>query len=158
VTADREAPTLHLMCGLPGSGKTTTARRIAAATGAVRLAPDEWLIALRLDHMSDGPRARVEELQWALAQELLAADTSVILEAGFWSRRERDAMRGRARELGVRVRLWFLDVAFAERWRRIDARNHDLPPDCFAVTHDELASYDEMFEAPSTDELAIFDD
>lgn len=42
----RNAPILHLMVGLPGSGKTTEAKRIEAQTGAIRFTPDEWQIEL----------------------------------------------------------------------------------------------------------------
>lgn len=38
--------TLHLMVGLPGSGKTTRARRLAAELPAVHLATDRWHLAL----------------------------------------------------------------------------------------------------------------
>ena len=37
---------LILTCGLPGAGKTTLARQLAADRGAVRLTKDEWLWAL----------------------------------------------------------------------------------------------------------------
>jgi predicted kinase len=42
---DRE-PTLFLTAGLPGTGKTTAARRIEAEHGALRLTKDEWVKAL----------------------------------------------------------------------------------------------------------------
>ena len=35
-------PTLTLMVGLPGAGKTTRAKELEQATGAVRFTPDEW--------------------------------------------------------------------------------------------------------------------
>ena len=34
-------PTLHLTVGLPGVGKTTLARELEQASGALRLTPDE---------------------------------------------------------------------------------------------------------------------
>lgn len=34
-------PTLHLMVGLPGVGKTTLARTIEDQSGALRLTPDD---------------------------------------------------------------------------------------------------------------------
>ncbi|MGE3273288.1 MAG: AAA family ATPase, partial [Chloroflexota bacterium] len=37
---------LHLMVGLPGSGKTTLARQLEAQYSALRLTPDEWHIRL----------------------------------------------------------------------------------------------------------------
>ena len=39
---NRQQARLVLLCGLPASGKTTLARRLAASYGAVRLNPDEW--------------------------------------------------------------------------------------------------------------------
>ena len=38
---------LLLTCGLPGSGKTTLARRLATERGAVRLSKDEWMAAAK---------------------------------------------------------------------------------------------------------------
>lgn len=34
---------LILMCGLPGAGKTTLAKRIEIEEDALRLTPDEWM-------------------------------------------------------------------------------------------------------------------
>lgn len=39
-------PTVFLLCGLPGSGKTTLAQQIERERRAIRLAPDEWIAAL----------------------------------------------------------------------------------------------------------------
>lgn len=40
---------LILLCGLPGSGKTTPAERLERAVPAVRLCPDEWMSDLGID-------------------------------------------------------------------------------------------------------------
>ena len=39
---------LHLVCGLPGSGKTTLAARLAETDGTIWLSPDRWLLQLDL--------------------------------------------------------------------------------------------------------------
>jgi predicted kinase len=39
-------PTVYLLCGFIGTGKTSLARTLAARTGAVRITKDEWLIRL----------------------------------------------------------------------------------------------------------------
>lgn len=37
-------PTLHIFRGLPGSGKSTAARKLAAETGAILIEPDALLV------------------------------------------------------------------------------------------------------------------
>ena len=83
-------PTLHLLCGMAGAGKTTLAKRIEAETGAVRLSPDEWLLELMADPGDraemDRKRPSVEALQWQVAARLLDKGLDVVLENGFWQR------------------------------------------------------------------------
>jgi len=66
------ATRLVLICGLPGSGKTTLAKQLAAETKAVRLCPDEWKHDLGIDYYDDEARVRLEGRLWRLGQELLA--------------------------------------------------------------------------------------
>ncbi len=59
---NRLEPRLVLICGLPGSGKTTLASRLAAEMPAVRLSPDEWLADLAIDLWDEESRDRLEGL------------------------------------------------------------------------------------------------
>jgi predicted kinase len=147
---------LVLLCGLPGSGKTTTGRRIAAESGGVRFCPDEWMTALGVDLFDEETRAKVEALQWELAQELLALGQTVIIEWGVWSRAERDAVRERARELGSRVELVYLDVPVDVLLERLDIRNRD-PHGTVIITREHLLSWVGRFEAPDAEEQSRFD-
>ena len=147
-------PTLHLICGLPGSGKSTLARRLETEEGVFRLTSDEWMQALEADGYDVVARARVEALQWDLAQRLLARGMDVVLEAGFWTRLERDVCRAGAAVLGASSRLHYLNVPLAELKKRLAARNADLPTGSFVVDPDHLDDWLPLFEAPDTDELA----
>jgi predicted kinase len=143
---------LHLICGLPGSGKSTLARRLEAEGEGLRLAPDEWMLALGFGLYDEAGRSRVEQLQWTLAQRLLADGVSVILENGFWSRAEREGYRSVADSLGARTRLHYLSVPIEELERRIVARNTQVPVEAVVDPRD-LTAWLDVFEPPTHEEL-----
>jgi predicted kinase len=151
------APTLHLTCGLPGSGKTTLARRLAVERDALRFTKDELVLALGGDLYDDELRDRVEAMLIELAFELLAVGRSCILDFGLWSREERDVLRLRARAQGVRVELHVLDVEPEELLRRIDQRYADAPQTTAEISAEQLADWVSSFEAPTEEERRLFD-
>jgi predicted kinase len=154
--ADHE-PTLHLTCGLPGSGKTTLARRLAVERDAQRFTKDEWVVALGGDLYDRPFNARVEAKLIELALELLAAGRSCILDFGLWSREERDALRLRARAQGVRVELHVADAELDELVRRAADRYADAPHTTAEISAEQLATWASCFEAPSDAERRLFD-
>jgi predicted kinase len=143
-----------MVCGLPGAGKTTLARRLEEDLGAVRLCPDDWLQALGFDGYDQPARGRVEALQWALAKRLLASGVSVVLENGFWVRAERERLRAEARGAGAETRLHYLDVPLAELKRRVIARNAESPAHGFIVDPNDVDVWFAAFEAPTAEELS----
>src|SRR5258708_5633784 len=71
--------TLHLICGLPGSGKTTLAKQLERDLPALRLAPDEWMARIVGDGFDDAKRAAVEAVQWEIAARALSLGINVSL-------------------------------------------------------------------------------
>ena len=147
--------TLILMCGLPGAGKTTLARSLERERDALRLTPDDWILALGIDPYDEPQRAVVEQLQWDVAMRALELGTSVILDFGFWSRRERDDFRARAAALGVGFEIHFVDAPRSELVARLAARNATAGPGDVLVDAEALDRYISWFEPPAPDELAI---
>ena len=147
-------PRLIVVCGLPGSGKTTLARALESRFRAVRFSPDEWIDALSLNLYDEERRGKIETLQWKLGQELLALGLTVIIEWGTWGRSERDALRLRARALGAAVELHYLAAPADVLFERIQRRGMENPP----IEREAMSRWFEMFQAPTPEELALFDE
>ncbi|MEO8287198.1 MAG: AAA family ATPase [Chloroflexota bacterium] len=119
--------TLHLMVGLPCSGKTTLAKKLEHERSALRLTPDEWQIGLfgqdanETEH--DARHSFIEAMLWNIAGRALELGTDVILDYGFWAQEEREDYRLRAKRLGAGSEVHFLDVPEDELLRRLAARN-----------------------------------
>lgn len=147
-------PTLFLLIGLPGSGKTTLARQLETQHAALRLTPDEWMTPLFGAGESGEKRWVLEsELLWGVAARALSLGVNVVLDYGCWSRQERELFRARTVALGARFELRFLDVPVDELWQRLEDRHRAMTPDTFAVTRQELDDWAALFEVPGADEL-----
>ncbi|MEN3333522.1 MAG: hypothetical protein V7641_2887 [Blastocatellia bacterium] len=149
--------TLHLMCGLPCSGKTTLAKQLEQERSALRLTPDEWIIRLFGADLSvealDAARDPIETALWDLAARVLVLGVDVILDFGFWSRGEREEFRFRAAQLGARSELHFTDTSEDELLSRLAMRNACLPPGTFWIDDARFRLWFRCFEPPSPDEL-----
>jgi predicted kinase len=145
--------TLFIVCGLPGSGKTTHARKLEEEHSAIRFCPDEWMDSLGIDLYDEAARARIEALQWKLAQPLLARGISAIIEWGTWARSERDALREGARAFGARVELHYLAAPVDVLFERIQRRGMEDPP----IAREDVEEWFAVFQEPADDEVSLYD-
>ena len=90
-------------------------------------------------------------------QEFALHGLTTIIEWGVWLRAERDAVRIRARELGVAIELIFLDSPIDVLWQRVQRRNEHGPPGTPIIGRENLVAWSRLFEAPTEEELALFD-
>ncbi len=152
--------TLFLTCGLPGSGKTTIARRIEGEYSAVRLTADEWLSEMQ-PHLAsrerDDFRPVVERIQVRLVERLLGLGCNVVLDWGLWAKVERDQYRTLARSLNANVVLCLADSPHDQLRNRLAQRNANSPQDEFHISDDDLERALSFWQPPAQDELDLFD-
>ena len=150
--------TLILMCGLPGSGKTTLAKRLERERDALRLTPDEWTARLYGPSLTppalDWCRDPVELIQWELAESALRLGVNVILDFGFWGRDERASLHWLARSVGASCVVVYLPIARAAQLERIQSRWREAPHETWVITETDIDQWRAQFEEPDARELA----
>lgn len=96
-------PTIHLMVGFMGFGKTTIAKELEEKLPAVRLTHDEFMVKL---YGRNIPYAdfrinykKVDELLWDLAEKIVKSGIDVIMDYGFWSHDDREKAYEKAKKI-----------------------------------------------------------
>jgi predicted kinase len=148
---------LHFFCGKAGAGKSTLARAIAEAEGAVLVSEDVWLARLFGDrmHTFDDYRAfsqRLKTVVGPLVIDLLRAGCGVVLDYPANTRAGRDWMRTLIEQSGAAHTLHFVDQADATCLERIARRNVERPEGSHVLTPELFAAISSHFEAPGEDE------
>ena len=153
VAQDPRAATLILTVGLPGAGKTTRAKELAATRPALRLTPDHWMIPLFGDSIAGGRRFVLEGRLISVALQALRLGTSVVLDFGLWGRDERSALRWLARSARAACQVVYLPVAKDVQLARIAYRQATAPHQTFPMSEADVDAWREQFQVPDPAEL-----
>ena len=155
-------PTLHLISGLPASGKTTYALRLREDTKGILFCLDRWLItvfgkyAIATVGQEEHTRRVLacRELIRESASEFLQRSVDVILDDGFFYREHRMYHAALATDMGADATIHFIDTPMELVRDRLERRNADLPRYNFHIDPSTLETFLSMFERPSRDEGA----
>lgn len=146
-------PTLFLTVGLPGTGKTTEARRIEMEKNALRLTKDEWMKALY--GLANPPSASdvVEGRLIEIGLRALQLGINVVIDFGLWGRDERSALRAAAADRGAAVEMRYFELTPAEQRQRLDRRHAHEPHTTWPMSDAELARWAAIISIPTPGEL-----
>lgn len=152
-------PIAYLIMGFVGSGKSTYAKKLELETNAFRITKDEWLIRI----VGNDPTvsgfedldARVTDLSMDIALQLLKSGMDIIIDDGFWIRRQRDEIRERIRNMGAKYELHYVKCSKSLMKKRIHQRNKTLGKDTFFVSEEVFDKYWKYFDDIEEDEEYI---
>lgn len=154
---------IHLVCGSTGAGKTTYAGKLSRQFGALHLSIDGWMVGLFAADKPERPDwqwidervRRCERQMVATALQLGRLGTPSILDLGLQRADQRQRIAAAVTAAGLAVHLHFLDVDAAERWRRVEGRNHEQGETFrLVVTRPMFDFIETIWQPPTTDEMA----
>lgn len=95
-------PEVHLTCGYMGFGKTTFAKKLEKELPAVRLTHDDFMYQIFGRNLPDEQFRyyfkQVYELMWQLAEQIVRAGSSVVIDYSPWSKERRKEAFERAKK------------------------------------------------------------
>jgi predicted kinase len=157
------AATLNVVFGPCAAGKTTYALALARRESAVPFVLDEWGARLYGPDVQ-GPLefpwmlerlGRCHALIWSIAEGVLAAGASVVLDIGAMRRVDRDRIRQIAESKGLSLQWHFVDAPQEVRRVRVTNRN-SAKGETFVmeVTPEMFEMLEAIYEPPAPAELA----
>lgn len=121
-----DQPTVYVLCGLPGSGKTTYAKSLEKQ-GVIRLTFDEALIDT---YGKEFPPEKYEEYRVAVERKLIAkmseavrGKRDVVFDQGFWQKAQRNRIIEAIKESGGEYKLLYFNRPHDEVKENIKGRD-----------------------------------
>ena len=152
---------VYLICGKLCCGKTTYSQKLCAENDAVLLSVDEMTLTVFSQNCGEKHDEYVQNAKKYLLNkslDLIDKNINVVLDWGFWTRKEREFTKDFYKSRGIDCELHYIDIS-DETWKaRIEQRNKAVITDKTSANYvDEnlLAKCNSIFEAPSEDEIDV---
>ncbi len=141
--------TVYLLCGLPGSGKTTYAKELEKE-GAIRLTLDEEVFK-RFGREYDNHDEKQKHTKEALTEsmkEYISEGKSVVLDFGFWTKADRDDYKALIEKIGGQWQLLYFKANLEVLKQRLFERNSSNPTENHIIDKNLLQKFIDQFEEP----------
>jgi len=152
---------LILLCGKPGSGKTTIANNLINNYKMIHFSADDFMLKFfgeikDRDLFNEKLNACKEKI-YEISEQLLSSDVDVVLDFGFWTKEERDYLKGKFKAYNVIIVYLKLDNETI--FERIENRNNKLKENEYYMDKNTFLILSGFFEEPKEDEnLIIYTD
>lgn len=152
-------PKVLIMCGKICSGKSTYAEKLKLENKAVILSVDELTLALFENQAGEKLDFYVEKLKEYFLKkslDIVEAGADVILDWGFWTKKERDYVREFYDSRNISYQFYYMNVGIDEWKKRILKRNQEIKREqleAYPIDKGLLSKVEKMFEEPDRKEL-----
>ena len=153
-------PTVYIICGFIGAGKTTFSKKLAQETGAMHITKDEWMVKIfgnRAPTMEDFSTwdENVSALARDFAFKLVECGIDVILDEGYWTRLHRDEIKKRVEKAGAREVMYYVSTPLEEMKKRVINRSKNPGKESFEISEEMFDRYVKSWQPPEEDEEFI---
>lgn len=155
-------PKVYIMCGKIGSGKSTLAAALRIKYNAVILSVDEIMLALFGQDAGDKHDfyvGKAEEYLYQKSLEIIETGTNVVLDWGFWTKREREAARGFYSPRNIDCVFYYIDIDYDQWQSRLEQRNKAVlagKSSSYYVDEGLARKFEAAFEAPDKNEIDVW--
>ena len=154
---------IYLICGKICSGKTYYAKHLKETHNAVILSTDEATFALINNEQGEFYNvfaARVNNYLKKKAAEIALAGANVILDWGFWTKKDRTDISAYFSERNIPFEWHYIDIDDETRQRNIAERNDKVKSgnggSDFYVDEGLLNKVNTIFEVPEQSEIDVW--
>lgn len=148
---------LILLCGKAGCGKTTLATALKNKYKIIHFSADDFMLKFFgeiEDRKIFDEKLRIcKEKIYEISEELLNNNIDVVLDFGFWSRKEREEVKQRFCKFNVIIIYIKLDNETI--FNRIQNRNANLKDNEYFMDKNTFEFLSSLFEEPSENEECI---
>lgn len=150
---------VYLICGKLCCGKTTYSQKLCSENNAVLLSVDEMTLTVFGQNCGEKHDEYVLNAKKYLLNkslDLIDKNINVVLDWGFWTRKEREFTKNFYEAHGIDCELHYIDIN-DDVWKsRIEQRNKTVISNettAYYVDENLLVKFNSIFEAPSEDEI-----